>query len=125
MPEASDDPPVTGVLDVLVPRGQEGEFEERLRDLAEASMRQPGQLGLSTLRPSSPGEPCRVIHKSDRRSNDDRWHAVDERQVLFAVRSTPSRRSRGRSPGWRAGWSSTRLACRRSVKSTVVCWLGI
>jgi uncharacterized protein len=97
MPRTShdDDPPVTAVLEVLVEPGQEDGFERRLRELAEASIRQPGHLGLSTLRPVATGEPYRVIYKYDRRSNYERWHSSDERHVLLACCCAPASRRVG------------------------------
>lgn len=124
--ETPDDPPVTGILEVLVQRGQERAFEERLRLLAEASVRQPGHLGLSTLRPSAPGEPYRVIYKYDRRSNYDRWHSSDERQVLFAAVEQHAARAITRQESGLESWLEFDSAGGPPKwKSTVVSWIGI
>lgn len=126
MSEPSEDPPVTGILEVLVQRGQEQAFEERLRVLAEASMRQPGHLGISTLRPSGPNEPYRVIYKYDRRSNYDRWHSSDERQVLFAAVQQHTARAVVREESGLESWLEFGSAGGPPKwKSTVVSWLGV
>ena len=124
--DLTDDSPVTAVLEVLVLSGKEKEFEDRLRDLAEASMQQPGHLGLSTLRPNVPGEPYRVIYKYDRRSNFDRWHASDERQVLFAAVQQHVHTVRHREESGLESWLEFGSAGGPPKwKSTIVSWFGI
>ncbi len=126
MSEASDDPPVTGILEVFVQPGRQRAFEEQLRLLAEASLRQPGHLGLSTLRPSGPGEPYRVIYKYDRRSNYDRWHASDERQVLFAGVEQHAARAVARQESGLESWLEfDSPGGPPKWKSTIVSWFGI
>ncbi len=122
----NDDPPVTAVLEVLVLAGREKDFEDHLRTLAEASMRQPGHLGLSTLRPATPGEPYRVIYKYDRRSNYDRWHASDERGVLFAAVEQHVAAIEHREESGLESWLEfTSVGGPPKWKSTVVSWFGI
>ena len=126
MPQTPDDPPVTGVLEVFVQRGQEADFEARLRHLAEASMRQPGHMGISTLRPAGPGEPYRVIYKYDRRSNYERWHASDERQVLFVAVEQHAARAVTREQSGLESWLEFEsVGGPPKWKSTVVSWIGI
>ncbi len=123
---STDDSPVTAVLEVLVFSGQEKAFEERLRALAEVSVQQPGHLGLSTLRPHGPGEPYRVIYKYDRRSNFDRWHASDERQVLFAaVQQHVATMRHVEESGLESWLEFGSSGGPPKWKSTVVSWFGI
>ena len=124
--ETSVDPPVTGILEVFVQRGREAAFEEQLRLLAEASLRQPGHMGLSTLRPAGPGEPYRIIYKYDRRSNYEHWHASDERQVLFAAVAQLASRSISREESGLESWLQFSSGTGPPKwKSTVVSWFGI
>lgn len=125
MSHAPDDPPVTGILEVFVQPGRERAFEDQLRILAEASLRQPGHLGLSTLRPSAAGEPYRVIYKYDRRSNYERWHASDERQALLAGVQQHAARSVARHESGLESWLEFAPAGPPKWKSTLVSWFGI
>lgn len=127
MPRTShDDPPVTAVLEVLVEPGQEADFERRLKELAEASIRQPGHLGLSTLRPVAAGEPYRVIYKYDRRSNYERWHSSDERHVLFSAVEEHVAALRHREESGLESWLEfDPVGGPPKWKSTVVSWFGI
>jgi antibiotic biosynthesis monooxygenase (ABM) superfamily enzyme len=82
----SDDPPVT----VLVTRrplpGKEREFEDYLTGITQAANNQPGHLGSTIFRPSSPKDPAyRVLFKFDRRSNLDRWENSAERAEWHAI----------------------------------------
>jgi antibiotic biosynthesis monooxygenase (ABM) superfamily enzyme len=121
-----EDPPVTGILEVFVEPGQEAAFEARLRILADASLRQPGHLGISTLRPGAPGEPYRVIYKYDRRSNYDRWHASDERKELFATVDQYAARTVARQESGLESWLEFESAAGPPKwKSTIVSWFGI
>jgi antibiotic biosynthesis monooxygenase (ABM) superfamily enzyme len=123
---SDEDPPVTGILEVFVQRGKESAFEESLRELAKASIRQPGHMGISTLRPQGPSEPYRVIYKYDRRSNYDRWHTSDERQVLFAAVQQHAARAVTRQESGLESWLEFASAGGPPKwKSTLVSWLGI
>lgn len=126
MTATNDDPPVTGILEAFVERGHEAEFEARLRALAEVSLRQPGHLGISTLRPRAPGEPYRIIYKYDRRSNFDRWHASDERQELYArVVQYVARAVARRESGLESWLEFDSAGGPPKWKSTVDSWFGI
>jgi antibiotic biosynthesis monooxygenase (ABM) superfamily enzyme len=126
MTPTTDDPPVTGILEAFVERGQEEAFEARLKALAEVSLRQPGHLGLSTLRPAAPGEPYRVIYKYDRRSNFDRWHTSEERQELYARVSQYAARAIARRESGLESWLAFESAGGPPKwKSTIVSWFGI
>lgn len=121
-----EDPPVTGILEAFVDRGKEAAFEARLRVLAEVSLRQPGHLGISTLRPAAPGEPYRVIYKYDRLSNYDRWHKSDERQELYAMVAQYAARAIARRESGLESWLVfDASAGPPKWKSTVVSWFGI
>ena len=89
-------------------------------------MRQPGHMGISTLRPAALGEPYRVIYKYDRRSNYERWHASDERQVLFAGVEQHAARATAREQSGLESWLEFESAGGPPKwKSTVVSWVGI
>ena len=126
MSATTDDPPVTGILEAFVDRGQEAAFEERLRVLAEVSLRQPGHLGISTLRPVAPGEPYRIIYKYDRLSNFDRWHASEERKELFEMVAQYAARAIARRESGLESWLEFKPAGGPPKwKSTIVSWFGI
>lgn len=121
-----EDPPVTAVLEVFVQKGREAYFESGLKALAEASLRQPGHLGLSTLRPAQPGEPYRVIYKYDRRSNFERWHGSDERRLLFATVEQNIAKMRHYEESGLESWLELNSpGLPPKWKSTVVSWFGI
>lgn len=120
------DLPVTAVLEVIVQPGRERDFEGHLRTLAEASMQQPGHLGLSALRPSGAGEPYRIIYKYDRRSNYERWHGSDERQVLFAAVEQHVAQVRHLEESGLESWLEFgSVGGPPKWKSTLVSWFGI
>lgn len=126
MSATTEDPPVTGILEAFVDRGHEAAFEARLRTLAEVSLRQPGHLGISTLRPAAPGEPYRVIYKYDRLSNYDRWHASEERRELYAMVSQYAARAVARRESGLESWLAFESAgTPPKWKSTIVSWFGI
>ncbi|MGV3614378.1 MAG: antibiotic biosynthesis monooxygenase [Fimbriimonas sp.] len=122
----TDDPPVTGILEAFVERGKESAFETHLRTLAEVSLRQPGHLGISTLRPGVPGEPYRIIYKYDRLSNYERWHASEERKALYAMVARHTARAVARRESGLESWLEFgSVAGPPKWKSTIVSWFGI
>ena len=89
-------------------------------------MRQPGHLGLSTLKPTAPGLPYRIIYKYDRRSNFERWHASDERRLLFATVEQNVAKMRHHEESGLESWLEYDSAGGPPKwKSTVVSWFGI
>nr|BAH90415.1 hypothetical protein [uncultured bacterium] len=125
-----DDPPVT-VLVTRCPRaGQEQAFEEYLSGITAAAMRQPGHMGTTIFRPSSPKERTyQIIFKFDHRSNLERWETSEERAEWRAlaekVSEPPNRQVATGLEGWFSLPSRPLNLPPPRYKMTVIIWLGI
>lgn len=125
-----DDPPVTVLVTRCPLPGREKEFEDYLAGIVAASQRQPGHLGTTIFRPSSPTERLyQIIFKFDRRSNLERWESSDERAEWRALAEKVSQPPKRQEVTGLEGWFSlpSRPLNRPPprYKMTVVVWLGI
>jgi hypothetical protein len=84
MPEQSRDESVTIVVTRTPKPGREGDYEEWLRGVAKVSMRYPGHLGLTVLKPPPGSRRYTIVFRFDTVEHLQAWDRSEERREWVA-----------------------------------------
>jgi hypothetical protein len=80
MAEESSDKSVTVVVTRTPKPGREGDYEEWLRGVAKVSMRFPGHLGMTVLRPPPGSRKYTIVFRFDTVDHLQAWDQSEERR---------------------------------------------
>lgn len=130
MHEAVSDAVVTKVVDRLPKPGMEAQLEEAIRDLTRASMRFPGHLGVTVMRPALPSQPgFRLVYKFASPDHLRAWEDSDEQHQLVSLANlyTQGEPRYHTLTGLEAWFTPSPSAAPypSRAKMTVVSWLGV
>lgn len=65
--------------EMVVKPGHEAAFEEAMSRLVDVANRAPGHMGVTVVRPQTPGTPYRFLYRFDSTENLQAWHSSPER----------------------------------------------